>query len=95
MNEKDEEELGKLVDRLRDLQRSMRSDKIGSQVDPADRAAMMKELISEYKSSRVSDEEAEKLEDLGKQLNEAPNPALDPKRPSSKQRPAPPRSRKR
>jgi hypothetical protein len=68
--EKDEEALEDLVGRLRDLQRNLRSDKTGSQAPGEDRAAMMNKLISEFKSSsRVSDQEAEKLDDLGEQLN--------------------------
>jgi hypothetical protein len=69
-NEKDQEALDDLVTRLRDLQKNLRSDKTGTQVPPEDRAAMMNKLISEFKSSsQVSDQEAEKLDDLGEQLN--------------------------
>jgi len=70
--EKDEEALEDLVGRLRDLQKNLRSDKTGSGAPAEDRAEMMNKLISEFKSSsRVSDQEAEKLDDLGERLNGA------------------------
>ncbi|MBN2130629.1 MAG: hypothetical protein JW741_14095 [Sedimentisphaerales bacterium] len=97
MDEKDEEALGELVNRLRDMQKSFRSDKTGSQVDPEDRKAMMDKVISEFKSSsRVSDEEAEKLDDLGKQLNGTKEESIIEKRREAMRRvnrPSPPKSR--
>lgn len=97
MDEKDEEALGELVNRLRDMQRSFQSDKTGSQVDPEDRAAMVNKMISEFKSSsRVSDEEAEKLDDLGKQINGTREKSIIEKRREAMQRvnrPSPPRGR--
>ena len=97
MNEKDEEALGELVNRLRDMQESFRSDKTGSRVDPEDRAAMVNKVISEFKSSsRVSDEEAEKLDDLGKQLNGAREKSIIEKRREAMRRvnrPSPPKER--
>jgi len=97
MNEKDEEALGELVNRLRDMQKSFRSDKTGSEVDPEDRAAMVNKVISEFKSSsRVSDEEAEKLDDLGKQLNGAREKSIIEKRREAMRRvnrPSPPKNR--
>ena len=80
MDTQDEEALGELVDRLRDMQRSFKSEKGSSSMDPKDRAAMMNKVISEFKSSRVSDEEAEKLEDLGKQLNGTKVDSINEKR---------------
>jgi len=47
----------------------------GSGLSPEDRAAMVKKLMSEYNESRVSPEEAEKVEDLGKELSESQNAA--------------------
>jgi len=66
----EEGNLRELVARLRDLQKDARTGSGGAAVSPEERAEMMNRLISEFKSSsRVSDEEAGKLEDLGKQLN--------------------------
>jgi hypothetical protein len=59
LTEEDHQALGDLVERLKKLD-----------MDPASRAAAVNELISELKSSRVSPEEAEKLESLGQELNE-------------------------
>jgi len=56
----DKETLGDLVNRL----------KAGSGGTPAERAAAQDKLISEYKSARVSEQEAEKLGNLGEQLND-------------------------
>jgi len=97
MDEKDEEALGDLVNRLRDMQNSFRSDKTGSnsKVGPEDRAAMVNKVISEFKSSsQVSDEEAEKLDDLGKQLNGTKEKSVIEKRREAMRRvnlPSPPK----
>lgn len=69
MNERDEQRLGELVDQLRDLQKGLRSGAADANVAPEDRAAMVNRLISEFKSSRISEEESERLGDLGKKLN--------------------------
>lgn len=72
-------QLQELADELKKMQKSFKSDKTDSGASPEERAAMMEKLISNYKSSRVSAEEAKKLGDLGKQLKdvwEDPNRTL-------------------
>jgi hypothetical protein len=58
LSNEDQEALGDLVNRLKELD-----------TDPTNRAAAANKLISEFRSSRVSAEEAEKLGDLGEELN--------------------------
>jgi hypothetical protein len=72
-------QLEELADRLKELQKSYKSDKTDSGFSPEERAALTEKLISNYKSSRVGSEEAKKLGDLGKQLEnvrEDPNGSL-------------------
>jgi len=61
-------EIQELVERLRRIQRSFKSDKAGSGPSAKEKAAMMEKVISEFKSSRLSAEEAERLNILGKEL---------------------------
>lgn len=60
----------KLIDKLRDLQKVVKSEKTDSTSKPEDKAALMEKLISDFKASRVSPEEARNLGDLGKTLND-------------------------
>lgn len=69
LSEEDQQALGDLVDRLKELES-----------DPANRAAAASKLISEFRSSRVSAEEAEKLGDLGEELNENKNSLKEERR---------------
>jgi hypothetical protein len=72
-------QLQELADELKKMQKSFRSDKTDSGASPEEKAAMMEKLISNFKSLRVSAEEAKKLGDLGKQLKdvrEEPNRSL-------------------
>lgn len=62
---KDRDRMEELVSRLRE------SAGAGAAASPKDRAAMMKKLMAEFKSSRVGAEEAESVEDLGRELNES------------------------
>ncbi len=64
----EEAEFQELVERLRQIQRSFKSDKAGSGPSAKEKAAMMEKVISEFKSSRLSTEEAERLSILGKEL---------------------------
>jgi hypothetical protein len=57
-----------LVEKLRQIQRSSKSDKAGSGPSKEERDAMMQNLISKFRSSRLSAEEAKKLSALGKEL---------------------------
>ncbi len=61
-------EIQELVERLRQIQRSFKSDKAGSGPSAQEKAAMMEKVISEFKSSRLSAKEAERLNILGKEL---------------------------
>lgn len=68
LTEQEQQGLSDLVQRLRqELQSGRAGD---SNATPGQRTAAIGKLISEYKSSRVSPEEAQKLESLGEQLNE-------------------------
>ncbi len=50
-----------LVENLRQIQRSFKSDKTGSGPSAKEKAAMMENLISQFRSSRLSAEEAKRL----------------------------------
>jgi hypothetical protein len=65
----DDEKVNEFVDKLKDLQQSSASDKTDSKIDKEERNARIQELISKYKSTRVSAEEAEKLDNMGEELN--------------------------
>jgi len=62
--------LEELAERLKELQKSYKSDKTDSAPSAEERAALMEKLISNFKSMRVGTEEAKKLGDLGKQLKD-------------------------
>jgi hypothetical protein len=62
--------LEELVSKLKNLQRSSTSDKTSSGPSQAEKAAMVEKLISNFKSSRISDAEAKKLDTLGKNLKD-------------------------
>lgn len=65
-----EERLNELVEKLQEIQRSYKSDKIGSGPSAVEKAAMMEKLITKFKSSRLSAEEAASLGDLGRELKD-------------------------
>jgi len=67
-SEDNEEKMGELVNKLKDLQRDSISDKTAPGLDSEERAARIQELISKFKSTRVSAEEAKKLGNLGEEL---------------------------
>jgi len=66
--EDNKEKMGELVDKLKNLQRDSKSDKTAPGLGEDERAARIAELISKFKSTRVSDEEAKKLGNLGEEL---------------------------
>lgn len=74
MNEQEQQEVGDFIGRLRELQKSVSSTPDPNSV-PQDADEAVKKLMAEYKSSRVSPEEAEKVEDLGRELNESAAPS--------------------
>ncbi|MGB2863570.1 MAG: hypothetical protein WBC05_09625 [Sedimentisphaerales bacterium] len=67
-NGDDDEKMGELVDKLKDLQRNPASDRTNSGLDKEERSARIEELISKFKSTRVSAEEAKKLGNMGEEL---------------------------
>ena len=73
------EKMGELVNRLKDLQRDSMSDKTASGLSSEERSARIAELISKFKSSRVSAEEAKKLDNIGEEpkgIRKDTNPSL-------------------
>jgi hypothetical protein len=67
-NIKDDEKMGQLVNKLKDLQQNSASDKTDSGIDTEERSARIQELISKFKSTRVSAEESKKLGNMGEEL---------------------------
>ena len=63
-----EGKMGELVNKLKDLQRDSKSGKTDQGLDSEERTARIQELISKFKSTRVSAEEAKKLGNLGEEL---------------------------
>ncbi len=63
-----EEKMGELVNKLKDLQKDSMSGKTNPGLGSKERAARIEELISKFKSTRVSAEEAKKLGNLGEEL---------------------------
>jgi hypothetical protein len=71
LSEQEKERMSELANLLKEkLQRSSAAGQVDSNTASQDQAAVEK-LISEIKSSRVSTEEAQKLDNLGEQLNGA------------------------
>jgi hypothetical protein len=69
MSAEEEAALDKLVTQLASLQKGSRSDKTGSaDINEEEAAAMMEKLMGDFKATRVSAEEAKKLNGLGKEL---------------------------
>jgi hypothetical protein len=82
----DEASLNDLVHRLKkELGKAPKADQADANTAPADKAAAVGKLITEYKSSRVSPEEAQKLDNLGEQLNGANDKQPNEKQQSDKQ----------
>jgi len=67
-NGDDDEKMGELVNKLKDLQRNPALDRTNSGLDKEERSARIEELISKFKSTRVSAEEAKKLGNMGEEL---------------------------
>jgi len=66
----DEEKMDQLVTKLKDLQQNPDSDDPDSGTDQKERNARIQELISKFKSTRVSPEESEMLDNMGEELND-------------------------
>ena len=60
--------MNKLVEELMEMKRSFKSDKAGSGLSEEEKKAMIDKLISKFKTSRLSAEEAKRLTTLGKEL---------------------------
>jgi hypothetical protein len=89
----DEEKMGQLVDKLKDLQQNSASGKTDSGIDQEERSARIQELISKFKSTRVSAEESKKLDNMGEELKgiqKDPNSSV-PKASKSKGKVSPPK----
>ncbi len=81
------------VQRLKDMQKNLNTDKSGNEAaNPEDRAAQMQALMDQMAASRVSDDEAHELDDLGKQLSGETNDSVR-SLPASEIPPRPPVSR--
>lgn len=86
-SDEDEEKLNELVDMLKDIQKDLETDVNESGEVDEEKAAQMGELISNFKSSRISPEEAKKLGNLGEKLKDnqqEPNQSLPVKKYPSK-----------
>jgi len=68
VSDEEKHALGGLVERLKSLRKGVKSGKTGSSAGPQDHNALMEKLISDFKSSHVSAEEADKLSSLGEEL---------------------------
>jgi len=69
----DEKRVDELVDKLKDLQQQSVTNDDDSDIDPEEqeqRKARIQELISKFKSTSVSAEESEKLDNMGEELND-------------------------
>ena len=66
--QRNDEKMGELVDKLKDLQENPDSGETNLGLDKEERSARIAELISKFKSTRVSAEEAKKLGNMGEEL---------------------------
>ncbi|MHC4206811.1 MAG: hypothetical protein ACYSTT_19320 [Planctomycetota bacterium] len=92
----EKEKTDQFVNELKELRQSSASGKTDSKIDPEERNARIQELISKYKSIRVSPEESEKLDNMGEELKgikQDPN-ASPAKTDKDEEQPSPPKSDK-
>ena len=82
-----------LVNKLRELQRRSGGSGADAEAAARERAALTEKLMSEFKSSRVSDEEVERLEDLGEELSGTQSKSLLERRRDFRRRMGPAPSR--
>jgi len=73
--------LEKLMSELKAVRAGVRSDKTSSGHSDEEAAALMGKLLSGFRATRISDEEARRLDRLGKDLNDTTE---DPDRPRSR-----------
>jgi hypothetical protein len=89
VNAETREKMAELVSRIKE------SNDAGSMRSPEERAAMMKKLELELEASRVSAEEAEDVEDLGRELNESQKTPPSQRRANLRRKLSIPRSTKK
>ena len=82
----EEARLEDLVNRLKDLRRGYESDKTDSGPSDDEKAALTEKLIANFRSSRVTDEEAERLDNLGQEMEETNSEPNRPAPPTNKGR---------
>ena len=82
--------LEKLMSKLQAVRGGAQSDKAGSRRSEEDIAALMGKLLYDFKSTRISAEEAKRLDRLGEELKDV---RQDPNRPRSRKIERPQRSR--
>lgn len=70
MSSEEDAKMVELLERLRQIQKSFDSDKTGSGPSAKEKAEMMEKLISKFKSSRLTPEDANKMSSLGRELRE-------------------------
>ncbi len=80
----------KLMSKLKAVREGAQSDKAGSRRSEEDIAALMGKLLYDFKSTRISAEEAKRLDRLGEELKDV---RQDPNRPRSRKIERPQRSR--
>jgi hypothetical protein len=68
--QRNDEKMGELVDKLKDLQEDPDTGETNLGLDKEERSARISELISKFKSTRVSAEEAKKLGNIGEELKD-------------------------
>ena len=68
LNNVDEQKITQFVDTLENLKESTASDDADSELSRAEKTARIEQLITKFKSSRVSAEEAKKLGNMGEKL---------------------------
>ena len=72
------EMMEEMMSKMMDAQAGFESDKTAPQLSPEEKREKMKELLSQFQDTRISDEEAKKLDRLGRQLKTVDQ---DPNRP--------------
>lgn len=73
--DKQQAALEDLVEKLRNLQKDIKSRNDNPQAGSEGKAELMEKFITDFKATRVSNEEAEKLGDLGEELKDVQSPS--------------------
>jgi len=83
------EMMEELMSKMMAAQAGFESDKTGSQLSPEERMKKMEELLSQFQDTRISSEEAQKLDRLGRQLKTVDQDPNRPPLPAGTRRPMP------